>query len=104
MTWSRFSDDWPHRPEVVGLTDAAFRTHVHAIVYVAKWHTDGLVPTTWVPQRRLGNELVKAGLWEPVDGGWLVLDWHDHVPSRAELARWRDATADRVRRHRKGKQ
>lgn len=34
--------------------------------------------------RKLAAELVRVGRWEPVDGGWMIHDYLDYNPSRAE--------------------
>lgn len=46
------------------------------------------------------RELVAAGLWLPVDGGWLVVAWSKHNKTRAELEADKAAETERKRRWR----
>jgi hypothetical protein len=53
--------------------------------YLTDGHIKGtalgrLAPTHDDPER-LARDLVKVGLWDTVDGGWQVHDYHDYQPS-----------------------
>jgi hypothetical protein len=90
MTWARLDDRFPEHPKVVGLSDAAFRLHIKALCYVARNRTDGHLPNA-VP-RSLGGmprqvaELLSAAVWEKNGDAWIIHDYLDYNPSRAELA------------------
>lgn len=101
MTWTRLSDDFADRPDILELSDAAFRLHVSAMVWSNRQLTNGLIPSRVV--RMLGEpdvaeELVRAGLWEPVDGGH-QLDWSDQESAETVRAR-QEANAKRNREYR----
>lgn len=104
MVWARFSDDWADQPQVIALSATAFRAYAESILYVAKYTTDGLVPTEALKARdkRAAAELVRCGLWEQNGAGWYAPLWREHVPPRAELDKARTAAADRQRRRRRG--
>lgn len=104
MVWARFSDDWADQPLVIGLSATAFRAYVESILYASKYTTDGMVPTHALKarDRRAASELVKAGLWQPNQGGWYAPLWQQHTPPRAELDKARAHAAERQRRRRGG--
>ena len=66
--------------------------------------TDGFVPRDMLPvldgTRAEAASLVRAGLWEEVDGGYLYHDWLDYQPSREQVLAERAAAAERQRRAR----
>ena len=72
MVWARLDDDFPQHPKVLGLSDPAFRLHVAAICYSAKWLTNGVVPFKIVgglhPDAMgafgYADELVAAKVWD----------------------------------------
>lgn len=88
MTWVKLDDNFPDHPRVVGLTDRAFRTHVAGLCYCAKYLTDGNVPTSAlraIGPRKTAQELEAAGLWAKTDHGWMIRDYLDYNPSRADV-------------------
>ena len=73
----RLDSTFGDHPDIVSLSDAAFRLHVCGLLYAARW---GVVPEG--AARRMTStagravmELVESGLWEPSPGGYL-LDLH----------------------------
>jgi hypothetical protein len=79
---------------------------VAALCYCNRYLTDGLVPTAMAPMlltlegigRRTDNgtirpvtwqeivaTLVRTGLWEPVEDGWRIHDFHDYQPTREQV-------------------
>lgn len=96
MPWVRLDDSFAEHPKVIGLSDAAFRTHVNAICYCNRQLTDGRVPSV------LGNgcteELLDAGVWERNGSGFLVHDYLDYQPSKEEVLAEREKAAERMRR------
>jgi hypothetical protein len=112
MTWTRLSDDFADRPEVVALSDAAWRAHVEALIWCNRLNKDGRVPGGLRELRRILTaedleavlrELTEAGLWECVDDAY-QLDWSEQEPAERVAARreqWRERD-ERRRRHNSG--
>lgn len=109
MRWTWIGDAFTDRPEVLTLSDAAFRLHIEALVYCNRNGLDGAL--TRVALHRLGRpaaetiaELVAVGLWEETENGW-ALDWSDQETA-AEVnerrAKWRERD-ERRRLHNKGR-
>lgn len=105
MTWVKLSDEiWRHR-KVRRLMDdpdgpVGLCLWTLAQSWIGEELTDGLIPVRQ-PMRLLGTDpgpavgaLVRAGLWEPVTGGWQVHDYLDYNPSRAQVLALRKARAD----------
>jgi hypothetical protein len=89
-------------PKWEQLTDAAFRLGIRALAWARKperRRLPGFIPSTqlvYLSRRtpaiaaRLAEELMNAGtpahevgLWEPVDGGWLIHDFAEYDPIAA---------------------
>jgi len=100
MPWIRFEDNFPEHPKVLALSDGAFRLHVRAIGYAARLLTDGHVSSaalrSMTRRSALPAELVAAGIWETVKDGYVVHDYLDYQPSKAEIQQRH--TADRERK------
>jgi hypothetical protein len=93
MTWVRLDDAFPDHPKVIGLTDAAFRTHVAGLCYAGRYLTDGHIPTSALRQigtRKAAQELETAALWDRTDHGWVIRDFLDYNPSKADVESERD--------------
>lgn len=107
--WLKLDDAFARHRKVRGLSDGAFRLHVTAMCQVAADKSDGLITGNDVAQlthgRRLRRHipaLVEAGLWEPVLGGaWVLHDFLDYNPSRAEQEAAAESNAKRVREWRR---
>lgn len=96
----------------VGL--AAMGLHTLAMCNSARYLTDGFVDREWVEDRlddakvsgqaraKLVRALVDGGQWRAVEGGWLIENFLEHNPSRAEVERRREEAAEKKRRQRKG--
>lgn len=89
MTWVKLDDGFPDHPKVVALSDRAFRAHVTALCYCARYLTDGDVPTgvaKRIATAKVKAELTAAGLWTETPGGLYRLhDYLDWNPSRADV-------------------
>lgn len=88
MTWIRVDDHFADHPKVMALEGDRLPGlglwHV-AASYSARYLTDGYVPASYVKahaQLRLINRMVSVGLFDPVDGGYLLHDWLEYNPSR----------------------
>jgi hypothetical protein len=106
MVWARFSDDWADQPHIIALSASAFRAYAESVMYVARYTTDGVVPSEAVKARdkRAAKELERAGLWQKNGAGWYAPHWAEHVPAKSDLDKAREAAAERQRRRRRGDQ
>lgn len=112
MTWVRLDDGFTEHPKVAALDAVEFSFHVHGIVYCGRNLTDGFVPRrvalTLMDLTGLANigapnpdsvggalyeytasdvidDLVTAGVWDEVQGGYLIHDFLDYNPSRQQV-------------------
>ena len=103
MTWTKVPDD--HIDHTWALSDGAHRLYVAGLVFSNRALTDGVIPRDrlagLMPKARpaLVAELIQAGLWRAVGGGWEVADFHQDQPSREEVEAQRayDAIRQRIR-------
>lgn len=103
MSWAKFDDAFADHPKIAGLSDAAFRLHVTAILYAARFETDGNLPVGAVARMGPGREeLLAAGLWDEVATGWAIHDYLDYNPSKADRERMRQQATERQQRWRNG--
>jgi len=91
MTDARIPDRWLHDRRLLRLSDSEFRTFVTSLTWCVSNRTDGrlehddlaMVPTCRPEQ---AGALVRAGLWEPRDGGWQVVDFLNTQSTATQLA------------------
>lgn len=112
MAWLRIDDSFVTHPKVVSLSDKAFRLHVAALCYCARHLTDGVITpaalltlshaASITRPSRVHDQLVSAGLWEPVDNCWRIHDWADWNPTADQVRAQRSAAKERMRRIRSG--
>jgi hypothetical protein len=101
MTWTKLPDEFTGDLRVVGLSDAAFRLYVSALVYANRILTDGLVPLAVVPMltprysRKAVGELLAAGLWLTSDSekGYRIADFNLHQRRKVDVLALREARA-----------
>jgi len=92
MTWFRCDDRLGDHPKVMHLDDKllpAMGLWLMCGVYCSKHLTDGFIPRKVVrfyDGDRLAKLLEKAGLFEPVDGGWQMHDYLHWNPSKEQVA------------------
>jgi len=84
MGWLRVDDAFTDHPKIAGLSDRAFRAHVEGLVYCARYLTDGQIPRAKAPSARVTGELERAGLWSSTKRGFVIHDFLDYNPSKAE--------------------
>ena len=93
MAWIRLEDTFPEHTKIDAAGGDAAWLHVCGIGYCNRNRTDGFIPTERVHRlsdrknpMRLAERLVLCGLWE-IDprGGWLIHDYLDYNPTKAEL-------------------
>lgn len=110
MTWTRLSDDFTDKLDLLGLSRSARLLEVEALVWCNRNTTDGYLPRAALrkvtdspdPEGDIA-ELVAAGRWDDVDTGW-QLDWSDQESAQAVNDRrdeWRRRD-ERRRKHNKG--
>jgi hypothetical protein len=91
--------DFAEHPKVFELSDAAFRAHIKAMCWCAKFESDGQMPSRVANQFAPGelmSELVAGRLWVAnEDGSFAIRDYLEYNPSREELA------AERARKKRR---
>jgi hypothetical protein len=111
MVWIRIDDQFADHPKVAAAGPLAAWLHVCGLCYCGRHLTDGFVPhgaaihlaafphigvsTGGVPGMfecghdvevdQLIGELLDAGLWEPVEGGYVIHDYLDYNPSREQV-------------------
>ena len=114
MVWVRIDDRFDEHPKVSQVGPLGMALHVAALCYCNRNLTDGFVPGT-VAKRLVDLDgvpvdgetvigwLLDAGMWELEGAGYRIHDFHDFQPSKADVQRERDKTAERVKRHRERK-
>lgn len=102
MTWLKKDDGFPRHRKIRRLSDGAYRLHDTALCYAAHDESDGLIRADDIDEMEHGKrlrrhipDLVAAGLWDEIDGGWLLHDFLDYNPSHAKQEAERKAARDR---------
>lgn len=108
MTWTKLSDDFVD--SCAGLSDAAFRTHVEALVWTMRRETAGYLSARDL--KRLAEsphaemavaELVACGWWSIEGQGYRINHHMEHQPEPDLIAKRRELTNERVKKHRRKK-
>lgn len=102
--WAKIDDNlWMH-PKWVSLPDSAKALWVTALSYCACYETDGYISSKTLsllcPNKRhyrVANLLIKCGLWEQIDGGYVFHDWEHYQPTKARKDAERKDKRDRMR-------
>jgi hypothetical protein len=103
MTWFKIDDGFWSHPKTTMLSDAAIAVWVRAGAYSCQHLTDGFIAPPMLRMlgdRQAVDELVEAGLWEEVSGGWQFHDWGDYQETSETVKRRREQARDRQRRSR----
>lgn len=101
MAHAQLDDNYGDHPKVARLSDAAYRLHTNGIIFCGRQLTDGRIDADMVPLlvRRFRKaallELVIAGLWIEAPDVYLIHDYLDWNPSKAEVMRRREASRKR---------
>lgn len=102
MAWVKIDDQFADHPKTVEAGPLAMAMQIAALCWANRKLTDGYIPsraaasflptvgfdpetgepTTW---RDVVDTLVRVGMWEPVEGGYLIHDYLDYQPSRARV-------------------
>jgi hypothetical protein len=110
MTWLKLSDDFGDDCARVALSDAAFRTHVEALLWSMRRENRGHLDDRDVRRFaettnsfRAINELLAVGFWVQDGAGYRVLHAMDLQIEPDLLEHRRKLTAERMRRMRRRK-
>jgi hypothetical protein len=107
VAWVRLHDGFPEHPKLEVAGDEAGWLFVCALCYCNRAETDGFVPEGRVGKltglkqpHKAAERLVEVGLFDRVEGGYGIHDYHDYQPSAADLKRQREQKAARMARWR----
>lgn len=117
MTWVRLDDSFADHPKIVAAGPIAALIHIRALCYASRYLTNGFIPDAAAPGLVTGLErlsveyatapsravgwvdqatdcdwiavLLREKLWEKRNGGYLIHDYLDYNPSRAEIMKLR---------------
>lgn len=104
MVWIRIDDQIAHHPKFIEAGPIAAWLWVCGNGYCNKYLTDGFIKQAAIKTLGVTNaakwaeRLAEVGLWEHVDGGYQVHDFHDHNPSAVEVKEKRRRDRERKRR------
>lgn len=108
MVWLRIDDQIAHHPKFIEAGPLASWLWVCGNGYCNKYLTDGFIPEgaidtlgTVPNASKWAQRLVSAGLWEAVDGGFHVHDFHDHNPKASDVKAKRESDRKRKESARK---
>lgn len=104
MAWVKMDDQFFRHPKVLAAGRDARDLYLVGLCYCAQGLTDGFIPSQAV--RVLAAEaeidtgpasaarLVEVGLWESIEGGYAVHDYHEYQPSKERVLATREARAE----------
>lgn len=102
MSWFKVDDHLAMHPKVVCAGNRAMGLWVRAGSWACDQLTDGFIPTQMISPlggtRADARQLVAAGLWTAVEGGWKFHDWGDSNPTRDEVEAQRAKRAEAGRK------
>lgn len=101
MSWARLDDTFHTHPKAMNawtVDRASLGLHTLALSWCACHEQDGKVPasmvTLWLPDAKEREEavdaLVAAGMWHENGKGYVIHDFLDYNPSRADLTARRE--------------
>ncbi|QDB74574.1 hypothetical protein SEA_MELBA_70 [Gordonia phage Melba] len=106
MTWFKVDDGFWSHPKTSTLPASAIALWVKAGAYSCQHLTDGRI----TPQvlkllgtRKSARDLVTAGLWLEVDGGWEFHDWAEYQETSSDVRKRRDEAKERQRKSREAR-
>jgi 5-methylcytosine-specific restriction endonuclease McrA len=103
MTWARLDDNFHSHPRTLLAGLEANGLFARAISYCADYLTDGFVPSEWAEQqggKRPITRLIRAGLIEAVEDGYMIIGYLERNPSRDEVNQSRTKDARKHSLHR----
>ncbi len=110
MAWARMDDGFHDHPKVDGLSLAAVGLWTLCFTWCNRHLGSDRLPPGFVPASRVKKlrgeryvrELVDAGLWEDVEGGWLFHDFEDYLPESRRPSNMAEVSAARSEAGRRG--
>jgi hypothetical protein len=101
--WVKVMNSLRTHPKTLAASPEACWLYVCGLCWVNEHLTDGAIPTHVLPSlaptvkrpAKAAHQLVAAGLWHPVEGGWMVHDYLDVQTSAENVRRRRRKDADR---------
>lgn len=109
MAWFRVEDTFPFHPKTIAAGNAACGLWARAGAWCCLHLTDGFIPEDIVQSMggdKLAPQLVKAGLWEKVTGGYKFHEWDGDGGGSRNWTREQveeRRKADRERKRRQGR-
>ena len=106
MTWFKIDDGFWSHPKISSLSDFSVALWVRAGAYCCQHLTDGFVPKESLKllgKQAGAKQLVSAGLWIEVDGGWQFHDWNEYQETSSAVRKRRDDSRERQRKAREAK-
>ncbi len=107
MPWVRLDDQFPDHPKIDQAGPLAGWLYVCGLAYCNRQLTDGFIPKGTMPRlssvpspAKHAAALVAAGLWDIVEGGWQIHDYHDFQPTREKVLAERAAATARQQKRR----
>jgi hypothetical protein len=102
MTWFKVDDSFHSHPKVLAASPAALGLWVVAGSWCGANLSDGLVPDHVLPRllpdaAELARQLVAAGLWKRMKGGYRFHDWAEFNPRKVDVEVERKAARERMR-------
>src|SRR5688572_22885941 len=97
MTWVKIDDAMPGNPKVKGCGLPARWAYIASICYAGRYKTNGKIPRSALADvqatPKIADELVAAGLWEPIPEGWLIHDFLKYNRSKEQAERISEAAS-----------
>lgn len=107
MPWVRVDDQYPEHPKIVAAGHLAGWLDVCAMAYCNRALTDGFVAKAMVPRltsvpqpMKRAAELVAAGRWVEVDGGYMLHDYLKYQKTAEQIRKEREQARQRQVRFR----
>lgn len=104
MPWFKVDDKIHSHPKARRAGLAAMGLWALAGSHCMDYLTDGVVESwfveSWPDGQHLAARLVDVGLWDTHPDGWVFHDWGEYQPTRAKVIAEREATKERVEKHR----
>lgn len=105
MTWTKLGDEFSD--ECADLSDAAFRTHTEGLIWTMRRETGGYIDARHLKRfaesphvNAAVDELVACGWWSIERQGYRINHHMEHQPEPELIAKRREMTNERVRKHR----
>jgi len=111
MPWVKLDDEFFDNDKIVNVSSEAKLLYLAGLTYAAQRLTDGDLTTAQVRiaaakvdvDPGMADELLAAGLWEPIEGGYAIHDYLEYNPSAEDVREQRRQNAIRQGRFRERK-